>query len=105
MFRNQLYSNYEKLIYIPISAVIILFYLQALWIRNMHQNYCVQLTQSIDQAITSSIIKELELRTYSPYKNPNNPKLIYKHAEEMSSEERKRLKGDTINLDMLAKRI
>ena len=27
----------------------------------MHQNYCVQLTQSIDQAITSSIIKELEL--------------------------------------------
>lgn len=94
----------KKLIYIPISAVIILFYLQALWIRNMHQNYCVQLTQSIDQAITSSIIKELELRTYSPYKNPNNPKLIYKHAEEMSSEERKRLKGDTINLDMLAKK-
>lgn len=94
----------KKLIYIPISAVIILFYLQALWIRNMHQNYCVQLTQSIDQAITSSIIKELELRTYSPYKNPNNPELIYKHAEEMSSEERKRLKGDTINLDMLAKK-
>lgn len=94
----------KKLIYIPISAVIILFYLQALWIRNMHQNYCVQLTQSIDRAITSSIIKGLELRTYSPYKNPNNPKLIYKHAEEMSSEERKRLKGDTINLDMLAKK-
>lgn len=94
----------KKLIYIPISAVIILFYLQVLWIRNMHQNYCVQLTQSIDQAITSSIIKELELRTYSPYKNPNNPKLVYKHAEEMSSEERKRLKGDTLNLDMLAEK-
>ena len=54
--------------------------------------------------LPTSIIKELELRTYSPYKNPNNPKLIYKHAEEMSSEERKRLKGDTINLDMLAKK-
>ena len=94
----------KKLIYIPISAVIILFYLQALWIRNMHQNYCVQLTQSIEPSYHLKHYKRIRITNYSPYKNPNNPELIYKHAEEMSSEERKRLKGDTINLDMLAKK-
>lgn len=94
----------KRLIYIPISAIIILFYLQILWIRNMHQNYCIQLTQSIDQAITSSITKELELRAYPPYKDPNNPKLVYKYAEEMSLEEQKQLKGDTLNLDILAEK-
>ena len=39
-----------------------------------------------------------------PYLNPKNPRIIYRHANQITEEERKQLKGDTINLNSLVSR-
>ena len=51
-----------------------------------------------------SIAKESSLRNYSLPQNPKNPRIIYRHANQITEEERKQLKGDTINLNSLVSR-
>lgn len=48
--------------------------------------------------------KESSLRNYSLPQNPKNPRIIYRHANQITEEERKQLKGDTINLNSLVSR-
>lgn len=60
--------------------------------------------QTIQQLLSLSIAKESSLRNYSLPQNPKNPRIIYRHANQITEEERKQLKGDTINLNSLVSR-
>lgn len=91
----------KKLIYIPTLTLIVIFCLQGLWISKIHHTYINQSMQIIEQIILSSIQKELALRSFSPYIDPNAPKIIIKDADNMTTEEHNQLKGDTLNLDLL----
>lgn len=56
------------------------------------------------KAMSTSIGKEIAFRRHSsPYKDPKHPKVLYKAAEDMTLEERSRLKGDTLDLDLLTR--
>lgn len=92
----------KKLIYAPISITIVLFCLQGLWLNKIHHAYMEQSMQRIQQLISSSIAKESSLRNYSLPKDPKNPRIIYRHTNQITEEERKQLKGDTLNLNSLA---
>ncbi len=63
-----------------------------------------QSMQTIQQLLSLSIAKESSLRNYSLPQNPKNPRIIYRHANQITEEERKQLKGDTINLNSLVSR-
>ena len=88
----------KKLIYTPILITIVLFCLQGLWLNKIHHAYMKQSMQTIQQLLSLSIAKESSLRNYSLPQNPKNPRIIYRHANQITEEERKQLKGDTINL-------
>ena len=66
--------------------------------------YMKQSMQTIQQLLSLSIAKESSLRNYSLPQNPKNPRIIYRHANQITEEERKQLKGDTINLNSLVSR-
>lgn len=56
----------------------------------------------MESAITTSIGKEISYRQKKqPFKDPKNPTFTYKHAKDMTPEERSSLKGDTLNYDEL----
>lgn len=93
----------KKLIYAPILITIVLFCLQGLWLNKIHHTYMEQSMQTIQQLISSSIAKESSLRNYSLPKSPRDPKIINRNADQMTEEERRQLKGDTLNLNVLAK--
>ena len=93
-----------KLIYTPILITIVLFCLQGLWLNKIHHAYMKQSMQTIQQLLSLSIAKESSLRNYSLPQNPKNPRIIYRHANQITEEERKQLKGDTINLNSLVSR-
>lgn len=63
-----------------------------------------QSMQTIQQLISSSIAKESSLRNYSLPKNPRDPKIINRYANQMTEEERRQLKGDTLNLNLLTEK-
>ena len=52
---------------------------------------------------TYSIQEEVNIRLDGPYKKTNNSKWIIKSAKDMISEERAKLKGDTITLNRARK--
>ena len=94
----------KKLIYTPILITIVLFCLQGLWLNKIHHAYMKQSMQTIQQLLSLSIAKESSLRNYSLPQNPKNPRIIYRNANQITEEERKQLKGDTINLNSLVSR-
>ena len=48
----------------------------------------------------TSIGKEMSYRVKErPFKDPKNPKVVYRYAEDMTPEEKKSLKGDTLKLN------
>lgn len=92
----------RKVIYIAIIAAIAMFCLQGLWIGNMYRAYVTQTIGTIENVMSVSIGKEIAFRRHaSPYKDPEHPKIVYKAADDMTPEERSRLKGDTLDLDMM----
>ena len=50
------------------------------------------------------MLKNQAYAIYSLPQNPKNPRIIYRHANQITEEERKQLKGDTINLNSLVSR-
>lgn len=93
-----------KVIYIAIIAAIAMFCLQGLWIGNMYRAYVTQTIGTIENVMSVSIGKEIAFRRHaSPYKDPEHPKIVYKAADDMTPEERSRLKGDTLDLDMMTR--
>lgn len=94
----------KKVIYIAIIAAIAMFCLQGLWIGNMYRAYVTQTIGTIENVMSVSIGKEIAFRRHaSPYKDPEHPKIVYKAADDMTPEERSRLKGDTLDLDMMTR--
>ena len=94
----------RKVIYIAIIAAIAMFCLQGLWIGNMYRAYVTQTIGTIENVMSVSIGKEIAFRRHaSPYKDPEHPKIVYKAADDMTPEERSRLKGDTLDLDMMTR--
>lgn len=92
----------RKVIYIAIIAAIAMFCLQGLWIGNMYRAYVTQTIGTIENVMSVSIGKEIAFRRHaSPYEDPEHPKIVYKAADDMTPEERSRLKGDTLDLDMM----
>lgn len=92
----------RKVIYIAIVGAIALFYLQGLWVNNMYRAYITQTVGTIEKTMAVSIGKEIAFRRQDlPYKDPKHPKIVYKAADDMTPEERSRLKGDTLDLDLL----
>lgn len=95
----------KRVIYIAIIAAVSIFGLQGLWINNMYHAYITQAMGTIENAISVSIGKEIAFRRHtSPYKDPKHPKIIAKAAKDMTPEERSKLKGDTLDLDMLTRK-
>lgn len=94
----------KKVIYIAIIAAIAMFCLQGLWIGNMYRAYVTQTIGTIENVMSVSIGKEIAFRRHaSPYEDPEHPKIVYKAADDMTPEERSRLKGDTLDLDMMTR--
>ncbi|WP_289198556.1 HAMP domain-containing sensor histidine kinase [Bacteroides acidifaciens] len=94
----------RKVIYIAIIAAIAIFCLQGLWIGNMYRAYVTQTIGTIENVMSVSIGKEIAFRRHaSPYEDPEHPKIVYKAADDMTPEERSRLKGDTLDLDMMTR--
>lgn len=94
----------RKVIYIAIIAAIAIFCLQGLWIGNMYRAYVTQTIRTIENVMSVSIGKEIAFRRHaSPYEDPEHPKIVYKAADDMTPEERSRLKGDTLDLDMMTR--
>lgn len=93
----------KKTIFIVIVCSIAVFCLQGLWMKSLYQTYTEQTMGFIEKAIGTSIGKEIAYRKkQQPFKDPKNPKFIYKYAKEMSPEEKSSLKGDTLNYDDLS---
>lgn len=104
MHVNQITYDMRKVIYIAIVAAVAICCLQGLWISNMYRVYVVQSLQIMEKAMSVSIGKEIAFRRHaSPYKDPKHPKIVYKKAEDMTPEEKSRLKGDTLDLDLLTR--
>lgn len=94
----------KKLIYIPVLATIVIFFLQGLWVSNIYHYYIAQSMQTITQSVSLCVIKELTMRNYTPFLDPNKPRMIMRKADDMSPEERSKLKGDTFDLKSLAQK-
>lgn len=94
----------KKVISIAIVSVIAIFCLQGLWISNMYCAYIAQSVETMERAMSTSIGKEIAFRhRSSPYKNPKQPKIFHKAAKDMTEEEKSQLKGDTLDLESLAR--
>ena len=93
----------RKAIVISIFATFVLLFLQFLWIGNAYHNYTLRMVKTLEDITSDGIQKELSTRSYSPPKDPNKPKFIYKKASEMTPEERESLKGDTLDMVSLKK--
>lgn len=94
----------KKLIYIPILTTIVIFFLQGLWVSNIYHYYVAQSMQRITQSVSLCIVKELTMRNYTRFLDPNRPRIIMKKADDMEPEERSKLKGDTFELKSLAQK-
>lgn len=93
----------KRTIIIVIISTIAVFSLQGLWMKSMYQAYTYQTMERIETAMGICIGKEIAYRKKEqPFKDPKNPKVVYKFASEMTPEERSSLKGDTLNYNELS---
>ena len=93
----------KRTIIIVIISTIAVFSLQGLWMRSMYQAYTYQTMEKIETAMGICIGKEIAYRQKEqPFKDPKNPTFVYKRAKDMTPEERRSLKGDTLNYNELS---
>ncbi|MCD7849500.1 MAG: HAMP domain-containing histidine kinase [Parabacteroides sp.] len=73
---------------------------QIYWLANIYQNKKIQYIDFIEESLAYSIDNELILQSglFGEYDNVNRPKLIIKSADDMTPEEIKSHRGDTIVL-------
>ena len=90
----------KKVIFVVVICAFFVFCLQGLWMSSMYSAYVNQSIEAIEKAMETSIGKEMSYRVKErPFKDPKNPKVVYRYAEDMTSEEKKSLKGDTLKLN------
>lgn len=92
----------KKVIFVVVICAFFVFCLQGLWMSSMYSAYVNQSIEAIEKAMETSIGKEMSYRVKErPFKDPKNPKVVYRYAEEMTPEEKNSMKGDTLNLEEL----
>ena len=90
----------KKVIFVVVICAFFVFCLQGLWMSSMYSAYVNQSIEAIEKAMETSIGKEMSYRVKErPFKDPKNPKVVYRYAEDMTPEEIKSLKGDTLKLN------
>ena len=90
----------KKVIFVVVICAFFVFCLQGLWMSSMYSAYVNQSIEAIEKAMETSIGKEMSYRVKErPFKDPKNPKVVYRYAEDMTPEEIKLLKGDTLKLN------
>ena len=90
----------KKVIFVVVICAFFVFCLQGLWMSSMYSAYVNQSIEAIEKAMETSIGKEMSYRVKErPFKDPKNPKVVYRYAEDMTPEEKKSLKGDTLKLN------
>ena len=90
----------KKVIFVVVICAFFVFCLQGLWMSSMYSAYVNQYIEAIEKAMETSIGKEMSYRVKErPFKDPKNPKVVYRYAEDMTPEEIKSLKGDTLKLN------
>lgn len=92
----------RKALYFTIIATISLFFLQRMWVYNMYQKYIDEYQLFTNETFSKAIESEVGLR--GKFKDPKNPRIIQRRAEDMTIEERRSLKGDTISLTEMQKK-
>lgn len=84
---------------VAIITLLALLLSQGYWLYNVYQADRSDMKAIVESRFETAIKLEMSARmTKKSFKNPNNAKWIIKSADEMTSEERARLKGDTITL-------
>lgn len=79
--------------FISLIGMVALLFSQGYWLSNTYKEYQAKNRMIVDELFSLSIGKELG---YREVKDPENPYLIMRSADEMTLEERAHLKGDTI---------
>ena len=92
----------NRTILISAIGMLTLLLSQGYWLANLYLDKKAQYLDLIEESLTYSIDNELVLKSglFGKPNNTNKPKLIIKSAEEMTSEEIKSHKGDTIVLQL-----
>ena len=92
----------NRTILISAIGMLTLLLSQGYWLANLYLDKKAQYLDLIEESLTYSIDNELVLKSglFGKSNNTNKPKLIIKSAEEMTSEEIKSHKGDTIVLQL-----
>ena len=91
----------SRTILISAIGMLTLLLSQTYWLTNMYLDKKAQYLDLIERSLTYSIDNELILQSglFGEYNRANKPKLIIKSADEMTLEEIKSHKGDTIILE------
>lgn len=92
------YLNMKKTLLIPILGMFALLVSQGYGLNNLYKECNAKNLQVIEELLSLSIDEETTSRVIGKTEDPNNPRLIIRKASDMTPEERKKLKGDTIYL-------
>lgn len=95
--------NNKKQISIVTLSAIVLMAMQLLWISHAFKDYKDGVMQKLEQYVSASLSRELDLRM-SNMGNKVFKKIKIRSADEMTEEERLSLKGDTIIVDDMMKK-
>ncbi|MBR1542939.1 MAG: HAMP domain-containing histidine kinase [Bacteroidaceae bacterium] len=95
--------NNKKQIAIVTLSAIVLMAMQLLWISHAFRDYKDGVMQKLEQYVSASLSRELDLRM-SNMGNRKFTRIKIKYADEMTEEERLSLKGDTIMVDDMMKK-
>lgn len=84
-------------LFCAITLCILLFF-QGYWIHNVYKEDQSRRLKLIENLFDKAIDQEMWIRLVGRPTNPHNPRLIVKHAKEMTPKEKSSYKGDTIYL-------
>ena len=84
----------KKALYFSLIAAVSLFLLQGMWIQGMYQKHKEEYQLLANNTFLEAIESEVGLR--GEFKDPKNPKLVLRRAEDMTPEEIASHKSDTI---------
>lgn len=95
----------NRIIILIISCIFFLFASQFFLIYNMYIDFKEKKEVEIKELLYATLDNEINIRVSNkPHKNLSDLSIKVKRAKDMTSEERARLKGDTINLDEAMKK-
>lgn len=92
-------------LYIAAIMLLVLILSQGYWLYNIYNAEKYKTQEVLEELFEEAIKQEMSKRMVSNKpKDPNNPKRIIRRANDMTPEERAKLKGDTITLSQIKNR-